>query len=48
MITLILITPIIGCLLMLLIDDNSENSNSKMKNIAVITSLLNFLFSIYI
>jgi NADH-ubiquinone oxidoreductase chain 4 len=48
MISLILITPIIGCLLMLLIDERSEDSNSKMKNIALFTSLLNFLFSIYL
>jgi len=51
MITLLLITPIIGCLLLTLIDEgeaDSHNSKVKMKNIALITSLLNFLFSIYL
>jgi len=47
MITLLLLTPIIGCLLLILIDEDSENSEFKMKNIALITSLINFLISIY-
>jgi len=46
MITLLLITPIIGCLLLILIDE--KNSTIKMKNVAVVTSLLNLFFSIYL
>jgi len=48
MITLLLITPIIGCLLLILIDEGSKNSQIKMKNVAVVTSLVNFFFSIYL
>jgi NADH-ubiquinone oxidoreductase chain 4 len=48
MITLLLLTPIIGCLLLILIDEDSQNSKTKMKNVALITSLINFLFSIYL
>jgi len=46
MITLLLILPLLGCLSVILIDE--KNSEIKMKNIAIIFSLLNFLFSIYL
>ena len=48
MITLLLILPLLGCLSLILIDEESKNSQIKMKNIAIIFSLLNFLFSIYL
>jgi NADH-ubiquinone oxidoreductase chain 4 len=48
MITLLLLIPIIGSLMIMLIQENSYQSNSKMKNIALISSLLNFLISIFI
>lgn len=48
MITLLLILPLLGCLSLILIDEESKGSQIKMKNIAIIFSLLNFLFSIYL
>lgn len=48
MITLLLIVPILGCLSLILIDEKSNDSRIKMKNIAIFFSLLNFLFSIYL
>ena len=57
MITLLLIIPLIGCLSLILSDYTQLKSNemtgrldfrNKMKNIAIIFSLLNFLFSIYL
>lgn len=49
MITLLLIIPIIGALLIAPIQDTPEGSASRrMKNIAIITSLLNLLLSIFL
>lgn len=48
MITLLLIIPILGCLSLIFIDEESKDSLIKMKNIAIGFSLLNFLLSIYI
>jgi NADH-ubiquinone oxidoreductase chain 4 len=48
MITLLLIVPILGCLSLILIDEESKDSQIKMKNIAIGFSLLNFLVSIYL
>ena len=48
MITLLLIIPIIGSLMIMLIQENSYQSQTKMKTIALSSSLLNFLISIFI
>lgn len=48
MITLLLLVPIIGSLLLIPIQEDSSQSQSKMKNIALTTSLINFLISIFI
>jgi len=58
MITLLLIVPIIGALLLIPIKENSLNiaqgneivqsSNQKMKNIALFTSLINLFISIFL
>lgn len=48
MLTLLLITPIIGSLFILSIQENSLNSNSKMRTIAITTSLINLLISIFL
>jgi len=48
MLTLLLITPIVGSLFILSIQENSLNSNSKMRTIAITTSLINFLISIFL
>nr|YP_010852508.1 NADH dehydrogenase subunit 4 [Aureoboletus raphanaceus]WGL38737.1 NADH dehydrogenase subunit 4 [Aureoboletus raphanaceus] len=48
MLTLLLITPLIGSLLILSIQENSLNSNSKMRTIAITTSLINLLISIFL
>jgi NADH-ubiquinone oxidoreductase chain 4 len=48
MLTLLLITPIIGSLFILSIQENTLNSNSKMRTIAITTSLINFLISIFL
>jgi NADH-ubiquinone oxidoreductase chain 4 len=47
MITLLLLVPIIGSLILLPIKDNSIYNNSKMKIIALTTSLINFIISIF-
>ena len=46
MITLLLLIPLIGCLAILPIQEGFENNNSRMKQIALITSVINFLISI--
>jgi len=46
MISLLLIIPLIGCLAILPITEGSQNNDSRMKQIALITSLINFLVSI--
>ena len=48
MLTLLLIIPIIGSLFILSIQENSLNSNSKMRTIAIVTSLINLLISIFL
>ena len=48
MLTLLLIIPIIGSLFILSIQENSLNSKSKMRTIAITTSLINFLISIFL
>lgn len=46
MILLLLIIPLIGCLALLPITEGSTINNSRMKSIALATSLINFLVSI--
>jgi NADH-ubiquinone oxidoreductase chain 4 len=48
MISLLLIIPLIGCLYLLPIEDNSVLARSKMKKIALFVSLLNLFISILI
>jgi NADH-ubiquinone oxidoreductase chain 4 len=43
----LLLIPIIGSLLLLLIEENNDNRN-KMRNIALSTSLINFIVSIFL
>jgi NADH-ubiquinone oxidoreductase chain 4 len=46
MITLLLLIPIIGCLILLPIEENTISAVNKMKKIALSTSLLNLIISI--
>lgn len=46
MIKLLLIIPIIGSLILLFMEENSIENKSKMKNLAISTSLINFFISI--
>ena len=48
MLTLLLIIPIIGSLIILSIQENTLNSHSKMRTIAITTSLINLLISIFL
>jgi NADH-ubiquinone oxidoreductase chain 4 len=48
MLTLLLIIPIIGSLFILSIQENSLNSHSKMRTIAISTSVINLLISIFL
>jgi len=48
MLTLLLITPLIGSLFILSIQENTINSHSKMRTIAIISSLITFLISIFL
>jgi len=48
MITLLLIIPIIGSLSLIFIEENKFNNKNLMKNIALITSLINLIISILI
>lgn len=48
MITLLLIIPILGSLLLLPISENSIKSQIQMKKIALTTSLINFFISLFI
>jgi NADH-ubiquinone oxidoreductase chain 4 len=48
MINLLLLVPILGSLILIPIQEKSIKSQSIMKNIALITSLINFLISIFI
>jgi NADH-ubiquinone oxidoreductase chain 4 len=48
MLSLLLLTPIIGSLLLLTIPENSIENKIRMKRITLITMLINFIISIYI
>src|SRR6266702_2516167 len=48
MLSLLLLIPIIGSLLLLTIPENSIKNKIRMKRITLITMLINFLISIYI
>ena len=48
MLSLLLLIPIIGSLLLLTISENSIENKIKMKRITLITMLINFIISIYI
>lgn len=48
MLSLLLLIPIIGSLLLLIIPENSIENKIRMKRITLITMLINFLISIYI
>jgi NADH-ubiquinone oxidoreductase chain 4 len=48
MIALLLIIPIIGSLILIPMKENKINDNKLMKNIALITSIINLLISIII
>nr|YP_010886785.1 NADH dehydrogenase subunit 4 [Lanmaoa macrocarpa]WJH17086.1 NADH dehydrogenase subunit 4 [Lanmaoa macrocarpa] len=48
MLTLLLIIPIIGSLFIISIQENTLNSHSKMRTIAITTSLINLLISIFL
>nr|YP_010988383.1 NADH dehydrogenase subunit 4 [Tylopilus brunneirubens]WOR75470.1 NADH dehydrogenase subunit 4 [Tylopilus brunneirubens] len=48
MLTLLLIIPMIGSLFILSIQENTLNSHSKMRTIAITTSLINLLISIFL
>ena len=48
MITLLLVIPLIGCLAILPIQEGFENNNSRMKQIALSFSILNFILSVYL
>ena len=48
MITLLLLIPILGSLILLPIQDNSIKSQIQMKQIALTTSLINFFISLFI
>ena len=48
MIGLLLLVPVIGSLIILPIKENSQKNINIMKSIALITSLFNFLISIFL
>ena len=48
MLSLLLLLPIIGSLLLLTIPENSNKNKIRMKRITLITMLINFIISIYI
>jgi NADH:ubiquinone oxidoreductase subunit 4 (subunit M) len=48
MLSLLLLIPIIGSLLLLTIPENSIENKIKMKKITLISMIINFLISIYI
>jgi NADH-ubiquinone oxidoreductase chain 4 len=48
MLSLLLLIPIIGSLLLLIIPENSIENKIRMKRITLITMLINFIISIYI
>src|ERR1700727_3437693 len=48
MINLLLLVPILGSLILIPMQEDSIKSKTQMKNIALITSLINFIISIFI
>ena len=46
MLSLLILIPIIGSLLLIPINENSKENHTKMKHIAITTSLINFIISI--
>ena len=48
MITLLLLIPVLGSIILLPIEDNSIKNQLKMKQIALTTSLINFVISLFI
>ena len=48
MLTSLILIPIIGSLLILLIQENTDQGKKEMKQIALITSLINFFVSLFI
>jgi NADH-ubiquinone oxidoreductase chain 4 len=47
MITLLLLVPIIGSLILVPIQEDSINNKSNLKTIALTTSLINLIISIF-
>ena len=47
MLSLLLIIPILGSVLLIPVSEENENSHYKMKKIALFISLLNLLISVY-
>ena len=47
MLQLLLIIPIIGSLLTILVPETTIENKTKIKNIAITTSMINFLISIF-
>ena len=48
MLTILILIPIIGSFLLIPINENNSNNNTKMKKIAIITSLINLIISIFL
>ena len=48
MLSLLLLIPILGSLILLPIPEDSLKNQQKMKQIALFTSLINFVLSIYL
>lgn len=48
MLTALLLVPIIGSFLLLPINENSDESRTKMKHIAITTAVINFIISIFL
>ena len=48
MLQLLLLIPLLGSCLLLLIPENTTENKNKIKNIALIISLINFIFSIFL
>jgi NADH:ubiquinone oxidoreductase subunit 4 (subunit M) len=48
MLSLLLLIPIIGSLILLTIPENSIKNKIRMKRITLISMIINFLISIYI
>jgi NADH-ubiquinone oxidoreductase chain 4 len=48
MLTLLILIPIVGSLLLIPINENSIESRTKMKNIAITTAIINFIISLFL